>query len=314
MPTAHAAYPDVPSNHFAYDAITFLSNRKFLLGYPDGTFKPDRKVNRAEALKIIASGFIPKTENVQVKSTDFTDVPDNAWYLPSIDWALSKRVIDGPPTTKTFHPTRAVTKAEFLKMLFAGNGIDPKAFGDIKLPLAADVTDTNAWYYPPLRYAVASATTVLPESGLYGPARELSRADVALLLYRFTLYRDSARTQDLLTETRKDVERVITHLAQGKATEAEYASARAILLARGALLTEPDEAVVKVAVKIAEGFRALTRAYRASLNGDREAVLKLAADASTLASQARKISAEAKSLADQLDKYSKSFADQAKRK
>ena len=307
-----ATFSDVPKDHFAHDAILYLSDRDTLSGYADGTFKPDKKVNRAEALKLIASEFIPETKAVNLKSTDFSDVPDNAWYLPAITWALGKHVIDGPPKTTAFSPSRAVTKSEFLKMLFVSNGIDAKAFSDIKLPLSSDVTDTSAWYYTHLRYAVATGTTEVSTAGVFGPNRELTRGDVAVILYRFTLYKSGERTQDLLTLTRQDVEKVITHLAANNVTEAEYASARAILIARGALLTEPDVAVVKVAVKIAEGYRALTRAYRAALSGDRNAVLKLSADASTLADQARKISPDAKTLADQLDKYSRSFAQQAR--
>ena len=311
--SAAAEFTDVPKSHFSHDAVIYLSDRNILAGYSDGTFKPDKKVNRAEALKTIASAFIPKTENVNRKSTDFTDIPDNAWYLPSIEWALTKRVIDGPPKATAFAPTRAVTKAEFLKMLFTANGVDAKAFSDIKLPISSDVTDTAAWYYIHLRYAVATATTEIPESGVLGPNRELTRGDVAVILYRYALYKDGLRIQDLLTLTREDVERVITSLAKGDAQNAEYASARAILLTRAAVLSEPDQIVVKVAVKIAEGYRALTRAYRASLAGDRDSVVKLSNDAITLADQARKISADSKTLADQLEKYAKSFATQAKK-
>lgn len=311
--TARAAgFPDVPADHFAAEAIGFLADRGMLAGYADGTFKPDRKVNRAEALRIIVAPFIPKTENVRVQSADFADVPDNAWYLPSLEWALQKKsIIDGPPKTRAFSPTRPVTKAEFLKMLFAGNGVDPKAFGDITLPLATDVADPGAWFYSALRYAVATATTVLPSSGAYGPARELTRGDVALLLYRYLLYRDGSRSQELLSLTRAEVENVINALAQGRASNAEYASARAVLLARGAREAEPDAPAVKVAVKIAEGFRALVRAYRAGLNGDVNAVLKLAADAEYLAGQAEKMSPDAKAVAGQLRLYARSFKDQA---
>ncbi len=308
-----AVFPDVSKDHFAREAIIYLSDRGTLAGYDDGTFKPDRKVNRAEALKVIASAFIPKSDT-SAKSTDFTDVPDNAWYVPSLKWGITKNVIDGPPKTTRFYPTRAVTKAEFLKMLFTANGVDSKAFSDIKLALSSDTTDTSAWYYPHLRYAVATATTEISDAGLFGPNRELTRGDVALILYRYTLYRSGERIQDLLTLTREDVEAVITALAQQDVSQAEYASARAILLARAALLTQPDEDVVKVAVKIAEGYRALTRAYRASISGDRSAVLKHATDASTLAAQALKLSPDSKILAEQLDKYGKSFVAQAKKK
>ena len=64
---AHAESPqsfsDVPPDHDAYEAVEFLKTQNIIGGYPDGTFKPDRTVNRAEAAKIIAApppaAFLP---------------------------------------------------------------------------------------------------------------------------------------------------------------------------------------------------------------------------------------------------------------
>lgn len=309
-----ASFSDVPKNHFALNAINYLSDRGIFSGYKDGSFKPNAKVNRAEALKIIATSVGLTGQNARSSKVEFDDVPENAWYMPSLEWAVGRKVVDGPDKFKNFRPAAPVTKSEFLKMLFVGNAIDLKAFNDIELALASDVTDTEAWYYPVLRYAVATGTTVQSDSGMYGPARELTRGDVALLLYQFTLYKNNQHTQELLMLTKQNVEKVITALSAGDVRQAEYASARAILIARGALMNEPNEAIVKVAVKIAEGYRALTRAYRASLNNDTAGVLKHATDGSTLAAQAKKISITAKALAEQLDVYCKDFIQQVKEK
>lgn len=51
-------FSDVPKGHYAYEAIGYLRERKILLGYADGTFRPDQRVNRAEALKIIVSPWL----------------------------------------------------------------------------------------------------------------------------------------------------------------------------------------------------------------------------------------------------------------
>jgi hypothetical protein len=307
-----ASFTDVPKDHYAVDAINFLADRGVLNGYQDGSFKPDKKVNRAEALKVIASAFIPDSASNNLKS-QYDDVEDAAWYLPAIEWALDKgAIIDGPSKTKQFHPTRTVTKVEFLKMLLNANGIDMKSFGDITLPLSSDVNDVKAWYYPSMRYAIATGTTAAGSTGMIGPARDMTRGDVALIMYRFTLFREGRRTQDLLTLTRQEVEDIITSLSKGDIKEAEYGSSRAILIARGALLAEPDAPAVKVAVKIAEGYRALTRAYRAGLSGDLDTVIKLSTDAGYLAEQARKMSPDATTIANQLSDHAKSFSQQAK--
>ena len=46
-------FPDLPSDHPNYDAILSLYEWGTISGYPDGTFKPDNEINRAEFLKIL---------------------------------------------------------------------------------------------------------------------------------------------------------------------------------------------------------------------------------------------------------------------
>ena len=46
-------FPDVPSNHWAYEAVSDLSRRGLVEGYPDGTFGGDRMLTRYEFAQII---------------------------------------------------------------------------------------------------------------------------------------------------------------------------------------------------------------------------------------------------------------------
>ena len=41
-------FPDVPNGHWAYEAIQRLSALGVISGYPDGTFRPNASVTRAE--------------------------------------------------------------------------------------------------------------------------------------------------------------------------------------------------------------------------------------------------------------------------
>ncbi|MDH5596711.1 MAG: S-layer homology domain-containing protein, partial [Candidatus Peregrinibacteria bacterium] len=43
------AFPDVPSSHKHFQAIDYLSNNDVIHGYPDGWFRPEGLINRAEA-------------------------------------------------------------------------------------------------------------------------------------------------------------------------------------------------------------------------------------------------------------------------
>ena len=46
-------FPDVPSNHWAYEAVSDLSRRGLVEGYPDGTFGGDRLLTRYEFAQIV---------------------------------------------------------------------------------------------------------------------------------------------------------------------------------------------------------------------------------------------------------------------
>ena len=46
-------FPDVPSNHWAYEAVSDLSRRGLVEGYPDGTFGGDRMLTRYEFAQIV---------------------------------------------------------------------------------------------------------------------------------------------------------------------------------------------------------------------------------------------------------------------
>lgn len=51
---AASAYDDVPADHWAYNALDYLTQRGVLEGYPDGFFKGDRTLTRYEFAQAIA--------------------------------------------------------------------------------------------------------------------------------------------------------------------------------------------------------------------------------------------------------------------
>ena len=49
METKKSMFKDVPNDHWAVKAIEELAERGIIKGYPDGIFKPDEPITRAEA-------------------------------------------------------------------------------------------------------------------------------------------------------------------------------------------------------------------------------------------------------------------------
>lgn len=73
-------FSDVGQNHWAFTAINALAKMNVLSGYPDGKFRPNRIVSRAEFAKIMvaAAGLQPR----KVTSTSFADIKPSDWFTP----------------------------------------------------------------------------------------------------------------------------------------------------------------------------------------------------------------------------------------
>lgn len=78
-------FPDVSKQHWAFEYISDMVEREILSGYPDGTFKPEDKVSRAEFARIMASAAGLEVKPTSVSS--FADVAITDWYSPYIETA-----------------------------------------------------------------------------------------------------------------------------------------------------------------------------------------------------------------------------------
>ncbi len=75
--TASPAFTDI-EGHWAEETIIKWKDAGLVNGYPDGTFKPDRHITRAELAKVITLAF----DLTEVTEYDYRDIPADAWYLP----------------------------------------------------------------------------------------------------------------------------------------------------------------------------------------------------------------------------------------
>ncbi len=82
---AEAAFGDI-SGHWAEDVIVKWADSGLLSGYPDGTFRPDEPVTRAELSKILTLAF---DLNETASLSDYHDLDSNAWYYPYVAHAAA---------------------------------------------------------------------------------------------------------------------------------------------------------------------------------------------------------------------------------
>lgn len=99
--------------HWAENNIRELQTKQVLNGYPDGTFKPDQAITRAEFAKMVAQTFKYNDENAKCT---FSDVPQQHWARPYIGQVAAKKIMnsfgDG-----AFHSERVLNRAQSITML-----------------------------------------------------------------------------------------------------------------------------------------------------------------------------------------------------
>lgn len=156
------------------EAVDSLKNTGVIGGYPDGTFRPDTTINRAEFLKIV---FAAKGGNVPAPTSCFSDVPADAWYAPYVCAALNRKIVNGYPDG-SFKPETPVNTAEALKIMLLAYGRDLK-------------DDSGEQWYAPY-VAELDRTQVLPRDAII-PWDPLTRARAAELLWRLLRF-DQDRT------------------------------------------------------------------------------------------------------------------------
>ncbi|MEL7039073.1 MAG: WG repeat-containing protein [Cyanobacteria bacterium J06592_8] len=107
------AFPDT-QNYWAKDCIESLRTSGFV-GYPDGEFRPDNPVSRAEFATMIATVF--KSFSFEKNPPlNFTDVPENFWATTPINTTSSWRIFVGYPDGR-FRPNASITRLETLLVL-----------------------------------------------------------------------------------------------------------------------------------------------------------------------------------------------------
>lgn len=119
--TEHLPYSDTPADRATQIAISTLTEFDIVDGHPDGTFRPNVTINRAEFMKI-AMKLLPDT-SIRINTRCFPDVDPDIWFAEPVCRAKELGIISGnaqpdvDPSLWPFEPTRSVKYEEALKVL-----------------------------------------------------------------------------------------------------------------------------------------------------------------------------------------------------
>ncbi|WP_232231461.1 immunoglobulin-like domain-containing protein [Paenibacillus sp. HW567] len=191
VPTATATpQPSAPAlsditQHWAKTAIQQAVDLGIVKGYPDGSFKPNGEVNRAEFASLLVRAMKQGTSNGELTFADKISTP--AWASASIRSAVDAGWIKGFEDN-SFRPLQKVTRIEMTVMAVRALGLE---VGSPEKLAFADAKDIPAWANAYVAAAVKAGIVKGGTDNRFNPGAAASRAESIVLLMNMLDYNSS---------------------------------------------------------------------------------------------------------------------------
>ena len=188
LPAMAFQFPDVPTNHWAAEQMDILSDKGVIVGYPDGTFRPDENVTRAEFASMAIKALGQEHTSV-AQPVNFTDITEDFWAYDAIQKSVFFDLISCPPSGEPFRPDDTVTRAESITV--AVNALTTEQISEDKakevLSKYADAASVpESFLIPAGKSEILNMLVVMPTDGKASlePTRPATRAEVSVILYK----------------------------------------------------------------------------------------------------------------------------------
>ncbi|RCJ24293.1 hypothetical protein A6S26_19875 [Nostoc sp. ATCC 43529] len=178
-PGGAVAFKDVPANYWAKVYIEALASQNIIAGFPDGTFKPNEPVTRAQFATIITKALTPPSKRPAIK---FKDVASNFWAFAAIQSAYQSQFVSGYPDG-TFKPQQQIPRVQALVAL--ANGLGLTANDQSVLSFYTDAGQIPNYAIAPIAAATVRQLVInYPTAKQLNPNRQATRAEVAAFVYQ----------------------------------------------------------------------------------------------------------------------------------
>ncbi|MBZ5496642.1 MAG: S-layer homology domain-containing protein [Acidobacteriia bacterium] len=175
-------YPDVARDYWAAEQVSYIGTLGIIQGYPDGTFRPEGNITRAELSTLLIRTVASGDANVPAAAgVIFKDVPLRHWAAKYVNLASLKGIVKGYPDN-TFKPNANITRAEGLAMIARFGGVTELAYA------GTEFADVNArhWAAPIIAGAFREGMLIHFKDQPFEPSKKLNRAEAVEMLYRST--------------------------------------------------------------------------------------------------------------------------------
>lgn len=193
---AESQFSDVSNDYWAAAAIQALSDRNVITGYPDGKFRPEKVVTRAEFAKImvLAAGLKPE----KTASTSFSDIKPSEWHTPFIEAA--KDYLSGyslPSGKLTFTPEAPALREDIAVAIVKLKGYNKSRLADRSVIKAMFKDYEGISEYAKDYVALAVETKLVSgfPDDTFRAQKPITRAQAAAMLYRAYQFGDDNKNE-----------------------------------------------------------------------------------------------------------------------
>lgn len=168
--------PPIPEKPSLEDLNT-EDHYQYLIGYPDGSFAPDRSMTRAEVATMFTRLLKDRPVPGQHYYAGFNDIDSRVWYADTVGYAVEKGIVSGYPDG-SFRPDQAITRAEFSSIA--------SRFAQLTLEKNLFFTDLppSHWGYKAVRLAASNGWIFGYPDNTFRPERAITRAEVTSITNR----------------------------------------------------------------------------------------------------------------------------------
>jgi hypothetical protein len=178
------SFSDVSSSYWARDFISELAERDIIAGFPDGSFRPDSPVTRAQFAAMMRKANNEFNKGKVRNAINFVDVPSRYWAYTAIQDAYTTGFLAGYPGN-IFRPEQNIPREQVLTSLANGLNYTPTQSVSTVLGYYNDSSSISNFARSPIAAATERSIVVnYPNLKTLNPVRNATRAEVAAFLYQ----------------------------------------------------------------------------------------------------------------------------------
>ena len=172
LQTKAALYPDLKNNVWYSAAIKNIFDRNIITGFPDGTFRPNNTITRAEAVVMLGRALNLDKSN---KNHQFSDVPKDSYAAGYINSAYQRGYIQGV-SAKTFRPDDPIKRGDMaliIQAAFKLSSTQQAGFKDVP---------KSMYYYDAIQAAYSNNVVKGYNDNTFRPKNSITRAENAEIM------------------------------------------------------------------------------------------------------------------------------------